>query len=366
MIITDIETVPLRIPFRAGTKFDNSAWSDSNDPAADSLLVKVTTDAGLVGWGEAFGFRAAASAKLAVDELIAPLCIGRDATRIEQLTLEVQKKLHVFGRGGALAFGISAVDIALWDIAGKAANMPLCRLLGGGPTDLTCYSSLVRYSDPSLVRSSVRQAIEAGFRTLKLHEIGLPAIFAAREEAGSDIELTLDVNCSWTLNEAQRVAKQLRSVNLKWLEEPLWPPENFNGLAELRATSGIPIAAGENVYALMDFERMLAAKAVDFVQPSPAKMGGISELRRIFPLAATHNIPVMLHSFYDGPGLLAAIHAAAALGPAESMTEWRRFDLEATIYGDALSPKAGRISVPQGPGLGLDPDPDVLSAFRWK
>src|SRR6266446_2859358 len=316
MIIAGIEAIPLRIPFKAGTKSDASAWGDSNLPAADSLLVKVTTDQGLVGWGEAFGFRAVASTKLAVDQLIAPLCVGQDATRIEPLMLDVQKKLHVFGRAGALAFGISAVDTALWDVAGKAANMPLCRLLGGGAADLPCYASMVRYSDPSLVRASVRQVLKA--------------------------------------------------VRLKWLEEPLWPPENFDGLAELRRTSGIPIAAGENVYTLMDFERLLAAKAVDFVQPSPAKMGGISELRKIFPLAAVHNIPVMPHSFYDGPGLLAAIHATAALGTADSMIEWRWFDLEAKIYRGKLSPQAVRISVPQGPGLGIDPDPDVIRTYRWK
>ena len=366
MIITRIETVPLRIPFRAGTKSDASAWGDSNLPAADSLLVRVTTDQGLAGWGEAFGFRAVASAKLAIDQLIAPLCVGQDATRIEPLMLEVQKKLHVFGRAGALAFGISAVDIALWDIAGKAANMPLCQILGGGAAELDCYASLVRYSDPSLVRASVRQALNAGFGALKLHEIELSAVRAAREEAGPGIELTLDVNCPWTLIEARPIAEELKAVRLKWLEEPLWPPENFEGLAELRRMSGIPIAAGENVYTLMDFERLLAAKAVDFVQPSPAKMGGISELRKIFPLAAIHNIPVMPHSFYDGPGLLAAVHATAALGTADSMIEWRWFDLETTIYGDALSPKGGRISVPQGPGLGIDPDPDVIRAYRWK
>ena len=366
MIITGIETVPLRIPFRAGTKSDASAWGDSNLPAAGSLLVRVTTDQGLAGWGEAFGFRAVASAKLAIDQLIAPLCVGQDATRIEPLMLEVQKKLHVFGRAGALAFGISAVDIALWDIAGKAANMPVCRLLGGGANDLPCYASLVRYSEPSLVRVAVRQAIEAGFRALKLHEIELPAIRAAREEAGTDIELTLDVNCPWTLHEARQIAEELKAVRLKWLEEPLWPPENFEGLAELRRTSGIPIAAGENIYTLMDFERMLAAKAVDFVQPSPAKMGGITELVKIFALAAVHNIPVMPHSFYDGPGLLAAIHATAALGTADSMIEWRWFDLEATIYGPEFGPKAGRISVPQGAGLGIDPDPDVIATYRWK
>lgn len=365
MIITNIETVPLRIPFKAGTKSDASAWGDGNLPAADSLLVKVTTDRGLVGWGEAFGFRAVGSVKLAVDQLIAPLCVGNDATRIEPLMLDVQKKLHVFGRGGALAFGMSAVDIALWDIAGKASNMPVSRLLGGGAADLGSYASLIRYSDPSLVRTSVRRAIDAGFSTLKLHEIELAAVRAGREEAGPDIELTLDVNCPWSLNEARSIAHELRPINLKWLEEPLWPPENFGGLAELRRTSGIPIAAGENVYTLMDFECLLATKAVDFVQPSPAKMGGISELRKVFPLATVHNIPVMPHSFYDGPGLLAAIHATAALGTADSMIEWRWFDLEAAIYGDALSPKGGRISVPQGPGLGLDPDPDVIRSYRW-
>jgi L-alanine-DL-glutamate epimerase-like enolase superfamily enzyme len=250
MIITGIETVPLRIPFKAGTKADASAWGDSNLPAADSLLVKVTTDQGLVGWGEAFGFRAVASAKLAIDQLIAPLCVGQDATRIESLMLDVNKKLHVFGRGGALAFAISAVDIALWDIAGKAANAPLCQLLGGGAAELDRYASLVRYSEPSLVRTAVRQAIEAGFRTLKLHEIELPAIRAAREEAGPNIELTLDVNCPWTLYEARQIAEELKAIDLKWLEEPLWPPDNFDGLAELRKSSGIPIAAGENVYTL--------------------------------------------------------------------------------------------------------------------
>ena len=151
---------------------------------------------------------------------------------------------------------------------------------------------------------------------------------------------------------------------MKWLEEPLWPPENVDGLAELRRTSGIPIAAGENIYTLMDFERLLATSAVDFVQPSPAKMGGISELRKVFPLAAVRNVPVMLHSFYDGPGLLAAIHATAALGTTDSMIEWRRFALEATIYGDMLRPEQGRISVLQAPGLGIDPDPDVVSKFR--
>lgn len=366
MIIAGIETVPLRIPFKAGSTSVAALFSgsDKKSPVADSLLVKVTTDTGVEGWGEAFGYRAVTSAKLAVDELIAPLCIGRDATRIEPLMLELQKKLHVFGRGGALTYGLSAVDIALWDIAGKAANAPVCQLLGGGVTDMPCYASLDRYSDPALVRAVVRRQIDAGFQALKLHEIDLMAIRAAREEAGPDVELINDVSCSWTLTEARAVGQELKPVNLKFLEEPLWPPENFDGLAELRRTSAIPIGAGENVSTLMEFERMLAARAVDYVQPSPAKMGGISELRKVFPLAAMHNVPVMTHSFYDGPGLLAAVHATAALGTVDSMIEWRWFDLEATIYGDALTPNRGRIQVPRTPGLGIEPDPDVIRTYR--
>ena len=152
----------------------------------------MTTDSGLEGGGEAFGFRAVASAKLAVDELIAPICIGQDAKRIAPLMLEVQNKLHVFGRAGALSFAISAVDIALWD-----ANSPLTRFIGGGFPDLACYASLVRFSDPSLVRVNFRRAIDGGFHSLELHEIELPAIWAAREEAGPDVELMVDVNCAW-------------------------------------------------------------------------------------------------------------------------------------------------------------------------
>ena len=363
MIIAKIETFPLRIPFKAGSRSDAAAWGDKDLPAADSLLVKVTTDQGLQGWGEAFGFRAVTSVKLAIDELIAPFCLGRDAMQIAPLMVEVQKKLHIFGRNSPLTFGISAVDVALWDIAGKAANAPVYRLLGGGPADLACYASLVRYSDPRLVRASVRRAIDTGFQSLKLHEIELSAIRAAREEVGPDVELAVDVNCAWTLNEARTRAEELEEFRLKWLEEPIWPPENYDGLAQLRGTCSIPIAAGENVSTLMDFERLMAAGAVDFVQPSPAKMGGITELCKVFPIAAVSNIAVMPHSFYDGPGLLAAIHATAALGTADSMIEWRCFDLEAQIYGGVLAPQRGRIAVPQGPGLGIDPDPSVLRAY---
>jgi L-alanine-DL-glutamate epimerase-like enolase superfamily enzyme len=111
---------------------------------------------------------------------------------------------------------MSAIDIALWDIAGRTAGAPVCRLLGGaGKAELTCYASLIRYSDPSLVRANVRRAIDSGFRSLKLHEIELSAIRAARDEAGPEIELTLDVNCPWSLTEARAKAEELGATTSK-------------------------------------------------------------------------------------------------------------------------------------------------------
>jgi L-alanine-DL-glutamate epimerase-like enolase superfamily enzyme len=114
----------------------------------------------------------------------------------------------------------------------------------------------------------------------------------------------------------------------------------------------------------VEFQQMLSAGAVDFVQPSPAKMGGISELQKVFALAAASATVVMVHSFYDGPGLLASVHASAALGSEDALVEWRYFDLEAQLYGDAVLPKNGMITVPQGPGLGFDPDADVIRSFQ--
>jgi L-alanine-DL-glutamate epimerase-like enolase superfamily enzyme len=363
MIISGVETFPLRIPFSPGSKSAASAWGPEGLPAVDSLLVKVTTDSGLEGWGEAFGFTGVPVTQRAIDAVIAPLCTGRDAAQIAPLMAAVQDKLAVFGRGGPFTHGLSAVDMALWDIAGKAAGVPLYRLLGGGRDQLACYASLDAYADPDLVRAAVRKAADAGFTAIKLHERDVGVVRAARDEAGPEVALMIDVNTAWTVNQARAMAAQLREIGPKWLEEPVWPPENYDGLAEVRRTGGVPIAAGENVATLLDFGRLLDAGAVDFVQPSPAKMGGITELGKVCTAAALRNVTVMLHSFYDGPGLLAAIHATAAWGTAGSMIEWRYFDLEANILGGALSTRNGQVLVPAGPGLGFDPDPGVLSAY---
>src|SRR5690349_6607649 len=365
MKIQTIEAILVSLPYTTGGSEDAEAWGGKAWRTADTLLVKITTDEGLIGWGEAFGYNAIPATRAAIDHMVAPLCIGRDPLQIEPLLLELQQKLHIFGRGGPVTYALSGIDIALWDIAGKAAGKPVHHLLGGcRAATLPCYASLIRYTEPKVVAANTERALRQGFRNVKLHEIEVNCVRAAREAAGDDVEIMLDVNCPWSVREALDMAKQLRPLNLRWLEEPVWPPENYSGLARVRAEGGIPIAAGENASTVMDFQHLLEAKAVDFIQPSPAKMGGLTELSKVSAMANANNTTVRIHTFYDGPGLLAAIHANAALGGAGAMVEWRYFDLEEQLYGDAIIPKNGVMAVPQGPGLGFEPRADVIRKYR--
>ncbi len=364
MKIASIEAIVLNIPYSSGGRSDTEAWGGTAWRTADSLLVKVGTDAGITGWGEAFGYNVIPATKVTIDQILTPMCLGRDPLKIEELMLELQQKLHIFGRSGPIIFGLSGLDIALWDIAGKAAGLPVHKMLGAAKSQrLTCYASMVRYSEPKVVAANVARALGQGFRHIKLHEIELAATRAARETAGPDVDIMLDVNCPWSAQEALAMAGKLRPLDLCWLEEPVWPPEDYAALAQVRASGGIAVAAGENATTLTQFQHLLEARAVDYLQPSPAKMGGISELRKVFALAARHNIAVAPHSFYDGPAFLGGLHVNAVMGQ-NSLVEWRFFDLESRLYGNNAQPEGGSITVPQGPGLGFDPDPDVIRRYR--
>jgi L-alanine-DL-glutamate epimerase-like enolase superfamily enzyme len=365
MKITSVEPIFLRIPFTSGGNADTEVWGGKAWQTADALLVKITTDAGIVGWGEAFGYNVIPATRAAIEHMLAPVCVGRDPLAIDALTLELQQRLHIFGRGGPVIYGLSGIDIALWDIAGKVAGKPVHALLGGCRLPrLPCYASLVRYTEPRLVAANVERAVAQGIRHIKLHEIEVAPTRAAREAAGDAVEIMLDVNCPWSVSQALDMAAQLRPLRLRWLEEPVWPPEDYAGLARVRAQGGIAVAAGENAATLLQYQRLIDAGAVDYLQPSPIKMGGVSALRDVFALANARGTTVMPHSFYDGPGLLAALHVNAAYGR-DSLVEWRFLDLEARLYGsEVMPPKDGALAVPQGPGLGVDPDPDVIARYR--
>ena len=359
MKITAVESILLAVPYRSA----GGLQSIAGRPAAglSMLLVRIETDQGITGWGEAFGHAVTPGTRTVLDTLVGPMLIGRDARDIEALMGDLQRTLHLLGRNGPVIYALSGVDIALWDIAGKAAGQPLYRLLGGSErTELTVYSSLLRCTGPATVAESCRAAVAQGFRHIKLHEITLPAVQAAREAVGPDITLMLDTNCPWSRDEARAMVEAMHPCDLYWLEERLWPPEDYAGLAKLRA-AGAKIAAGENASSA-DFRPMFELGAVDFAQPSVSKIGGVSEMRRIIALAHDFGIEVVPHCGYLGAGFLATVHIAASMG--DVLVERLGIDLEASPFRPWTEIQNGVARVPQGPGLGCDPDPALIARYR--
>jgi L-alanine-DL-glutamate epimerase-like enolase superfamily enzyme len=362
MRIENIESFVIRLPFDTGDKAKE--WRGRR--TLDYVLLRIDTDAGISGWGDAFGYGALRATKAAVDHMIAPALIGRDARDIAGISHALQQSNHIWGRYGVTMFAISGVDIALWDIAGKAAGLPLHQLLGGKAHDtLPAYASLMKCPEPDIVAARTAAAVAEGYRHVKLHETTVPAVRAAREAAGSDVAIMIDTNCPWTPTEAAAMAARFRPFDPLWLEEPIFPPEDFAALALLQAQSGIPIAAGENACTAFEFKRMFDARAVTYAQPSVTKVGGISEFRKIAALAETAAVTLVPHSPYFGPGFLATLQLLAAM-PRPSMVERFYCTPEASIVGDWIEAKDGAFRVPNGPGLGQDPSPDVIRDYRDK
>ena len=360
MKIARIDSQSIKVPFTFGGKStEYRGWTTNN-----ILLVRVETDDGLVGWGEAFCYGCTDAVRAALQHTIAPLALGQEARDIARLSYDLQQKLHLFGRYGITIFALSGLDIALWDIAGKAANLPLHRLLGGsGAAKLPAYASLLKYRDPEKVAARVKFAVEEGYRHIKLHETEEAEVKAARLAAGNDIAIMVDTNCPWTPEQARHMTLKLRPYDLHWLEEPIFPPEDFAAIARLRAGTGVAMASGENLCTSFQFRDMFGAGAVDYAQPSVTKVGGVTEFLKVAALADAAGVTLMPHSPYFGPGFLATLHLLAARGTPGGMIERYHMDLEASLYGDLITPVDGGFVVPDGPGLGREPDPDVLKTY---
>ncbi len=362
MKITAVTATTLAIPYAYDGPRHNVAGKDWT--TLDILLVRVDTDQGLTGWGEAFGHGSIPATRAALRSLVAPFMLGRDAADIAGTMRAAQQAMHLYGRGGPVTYALSGVDIALWDLAGKCAGLPLHRLLGAAAAAVPAYASLLRYADPAIVARNAAAAVAAGYPAIKLHEITVPALQAARAAVGSDILLMNDTNCPWPPAEARAMARAFRPLGLHWLEEPVWPPEDYAGLAAVRA-EGVPIAAGENMAGPADFLHAFQAGALDIAQPSVTKIGGVSEMRRVIALGETHGVRVVPHCAYFGPGFLASLHIAAAM-PDRPPLERLFIDLEASPFAPYTEATSGMLQVPQGPGLGCDPDPALVARYEVK
>ncbi|MBW6455037.1 MAG: mandelate racemase/muconate lactonizing enzyme family protein [Trueperaceae bacterium] len=361
MRIRKVETQIVDIPFVDGGKGEGITPTTWN--RLEILLVRVEDDDGNVGWGEGFGYFVVDASKAIVDRMIAPLLEGSVVDDIPAWNLANQRRLHLFGRYGVTLFAISAVDIALWDLAAKRRGLPLYRLLGSeSARDVPFYASLVRYADTRIAPAVCERALRMGFSDLKLHEITVPDVAACRAAVGREVPISVDVNCAWGEDEARATLAPLAELGIAWLEEPVFPPEDLGALARLRGT-GVPIAAGENWCTSVQFAAATAAGAVDLAQPSVTKVGGISEFLAVAEVCRAAGVPLMPHCPYYGPGFHASLHLATAV-PEVVQLEYLLVEPDAWLAPVGKPGPGGTFRASETPGTGFEPDLDVLQRYR--
>jgi L-alanine-DL-glutamate epimerase-like enolase superfamily enzyme len=358
--IRGIETIRLDIPF--GDHYEGPRAKPRGWTQCDCLLIKVESDDGITGWGEAFAYACASATRAAVLDMFKPRLIGQDCSDIAALSREMQRQLHIQGRYGITLFAWAGIEMALWDIAAKRAGQSLAALLGGRKRDsVPAYASLVRYGGAREVETVAAKARAEGYGDVKLHEIALAPIEAGRRAVGDGIRLTTDVNCNWTQAQCAELMPQMKALDLFWVEEPIWPPEDFATLGALERQYGVPLAAGENCCTAFQFNGLV--HQLTFIQPSVTKIGGILEFLKVAEMVRHAGNRLMPHSPYFGPGWWATLQLAAHL-PEIELIEFLYIESEAWIGRDIPLPKGGTIAIPDAPGLGFEPDPDTLNRYR--
>lgn len=366
--ITDVIAHPLSQTLPRPTV---TSWGKYTDVSI--VLVEVRTDAGIVGVGEALArFSPKAYAEL-IETSLKPRLVGQNPTDIAALWRSMRRALS--GRaGGMLIEAISGVDIALWDILGKVAGLPIHRLLGGmGRTHVAVYAASVNWGTDEFMDSEIDRYLEKGFPRIKI-KVANPVkdacrrIERLRKRAGEAIELCVDANWAYTLEEAVEVGRALTDNNYFWFEEPL-RPEDEAGYEELHRRCATPLAAGESNYTLDQAMRLVANRTLSYLQPDVARAGGISETRRMAEFAAAHDVQYAPHIGMSGIVCeTASVHLAAAMPNLRAMEcETDSSPFKTAITGAAPGAdrqKDGLLPVPTGPGLGIEIDWDAVARLR--
>ena len=368
--ITAIDVAPLLGESPKG------GWSAEIRPE-DSIhaLIAVHTDAGITGYGSVFTDGRLVQAGVQVLE---PLWRGENALEPERITEKLHQNTFWMGRGGTLTHTISGIDIALWDILGKATGMPVSRLLGGCyRTRVLPYCSLLM-DEPPQIHDVVARYRDQGFRAFKIgwgpfgrrdsHALDEAIVRAAREAAGAGSKLFVDAGASdahWPqgLNWAMRTAQMLRDYDVGWFEEAL-RPDAIDDYCHLRRVSPVSIAGGEVLTRRQSFLPWLSRGAFDIVQPDVTKVGGISEQRRIAWMADDFGVRYVGHGWNTALGLAADLQLAAAL-PNVELVEF----IGGSPYVDGIADRPftldaeGHLTIPQLPGLGIGLDRDKLARY---
>jgi len=360
-----------------------------------ALLVEVETDTGLLGLGEAAHFGGPlVSTATVIEQELRPHLLGQDPRETERLWELMHRRAYKHARGGIVIAAISGVDIALWDLRGKLAGMPLWRLLGGYRRRVPAYATGGFYAEGKGVREladEMRAYCRHGFRAVKL-KVGrnsgiegsplramadrgvcevslaedLARVRAVREAIGPDVRLMVDANGAWDVPTAVRMGRALEELDVYWFEEPVWP-DDLAGSAEVASKVAIPIAGYETCsYGTVSFRDYIAARAVHFVQPDVAWAGGLTETLKIAHLAQAANLPLAPHIHGSAVAVAAAVHLLGAVrnGSMAEMVFPAHPLMEDLVREPLVVDGAGEIDLGERPGLGIELDPDAVKRYR--
>jgi D-galactarolactone cycloisomerase len=386
MKIRSVLSYILRVPLGDKTFYS----SQTAFPERNSYLVRVETDAGLVGWGEGGQYGPPEPVAACVDAVLAPRLIGRDPTEPVRLWEELYAFSRDFGQKGTYIEAISALDIAFWDIAGQAAGLPVWKLLGGRFRDrITAYATGCYYPEdfgdmPKLLRALEEEALsyaESGFELLKI-KIGLlplahdiERIRIIRQAVGPGIGLLVDANHGYNAATAVRMGRLMEPFDIRFFEEPV-PPEDRDGYRKVRAENPLPVAGGECEFTRYGFRDLIAGGCVDVVQPDLAVCGGFTAWTQILAFANAYGIATVPHVWGSGVAVAAALHAVATIPPfphtAHPTSLLNRpvieFDrkhnpLRDDLLEERFGLEGGSLAVPDRPGLGVTIRDDIVARY---
>ena len=369
MKITEVRTIAL-----GGATHDHG-WPGGTDPNVQyNTLLEVCTDEGLTGLGSCYTTRALVEGSL---ELLRPHLIGESGLEAERVGEKLRQSMFWLGRGGSVEHTISGIDIALWDLLGKAVGQPVSRLLGGNYRDrIKPYASML-FEEPGLLREKLAEQLERGFRAIKLgwrpfgrvsRQYDELLVKTARDTVGEAVEIMVDAGGSeqfWPhgVHWAKETSKMLGEYGVAWFEEAL-KPDDVEGYRELKQVSPVLIATGEVLSRRQAFQPFITARALDIIQPDLTKCGGLSEGRRLGWMAYDHGILLVPHGWNTAVGVAADLALTAAL----PVARWVEYQTGVPYIEEIISPPfaldaEGMLRVPTGPGLGITLNPDAISRY---
>jgi len=370
------------------SKFDEYRNVDGENPQArrqwmgpvGDVVVEIETDAGITGVG--VGNWGTGAIATVVEETLSKIVAGENPLHRERLWEQMYRATLPFGRKGVAVMAISAVDQALWDIAGKDAGKPVYELLGGPTkTEIPAYASNLHPVDMDKLEREAQQYAEAGFDAMKLRFLHGPSdgrsgmekneeiVKTVRDAVGDEIEIAGDAYMGWSVSYAKKMVDRLEPYDMAWVEEPVIA-DDVSGYAEIREAAPMPISGGEHEFTRWGHERLLEEDAVDILQPDVGRVGGITEMQKVADMAEVHDVPVIPHAGTNPTLHAIAGHTNMPMAEYFPTPEWfkeRRSEGEST-YADAVfanppQPEDGSIPLPDQPGVSTTLNRDALEKF---